>query len=111
METQSTRSHLDLNVDLNVNLSRHRRCTIIIKSHAIQEVYKAGVSDQATSQDLGLIIITLSNIAKDMRPQVNPKRMKFYIEVVMILGNYIGPPSNQIELCYVAGELEAFLLQ
>ena len=27
-------------VDLNENLSRHRRGTIIIKSHAIQEVYK-----------------------------------------------------------------------
>ena len=37
-------------VDLDENLSRHRRGTIIIKSHAIQEVYKAGASDQATKQ-------------------------------------------------------------
>ena len=33
-------------VDLNVNLSRHWRGSIIIKSHAIQEVYKAGAKQE-----------------------------------------------------------------
>ena len=74
-------------------------------------MYTLWVHQDITDDDSGILWHNLaySGIKKEILHSY--VLMKFYIEVVMILGNYIGPPSNQIELCYVAGELEAFLLQ